>query len=688
MLLIGIRVNLLKKTISLRQSLFRNLIAGPVIFGIIVLATSVLATQQLLTTIAAELTNRGIAEMDSALSAYLRPVEEIVDLSLNFGRAGRFHALPENELDLIFGPLLEAVSQVSSIHIASSLGNEYMLLQRGDGTYYNRISLVEEPGSITVREWSGGPTPTLPPTPARVVSDYDARERPWFQQALKSLGEEDGRETSDLLVWSDPYAFFTTNEPGITVSVAYRTSYGDIQVLAFDILLTALLDFAKRIEVRKSGNVFVMLRNPKEQDVVMLAIPPGDAEASKSTTTPNFPIPVSELRGAPRAFVDLVFSDETHKAGRPFRFREEGAQWWGATVIRPLSEDRELWIAAKVPESEILSGIPDITLITLVTLLVTVVITVFRARWLAQRYGEPIANLVAQTERIGRLNFAREMTIESPILEVQTLASSQDAMRRALDGLTEMNEHSAIARELRKLPPNMRASQAGSWEVALWDEPAEQVGGSFPMMFSAFRKEADGWSLASEDSSSGTVIALASTQLRDMAAAKKGISLRVMMRALLRLTITSGTLNEAILDELTQGESATAPVSLVSAFLDGENNKIEILRHGQVSILYWSSDSATAQWWGASEYCTDQRDLRRVIELYPGDYVVIATDLPFDVVSRDRRRLRPSDLENWVAGLATQPATSMANELGSRVRDFAAGANLDIDVTMFVIGPA
>ena len=290
----------MKKPITLRQSLFRNLIAGPVILGLIVLATSLFATQKLLTTIAAELTNRGIAEMDTALSAYLRPVEEIVDLSLRFGRDGRFHALPEKELDLIFGPLIEAVNQVNSIHVASSSGDEYMLWLKEDGSYYNRVSLVEEPGSIKLREWSGGYTPAEPLAPVRVESDYDARKRPWFQQALKHFDEETDRETKNQLVWSDPYAFFTTKRPGITVSVAYRTPSGDTQILAFDIYLAAILDFARRIEVRKSGNVYVMLRNPKEQDVLMLAIPPGEVEAPESLTEKRFPIPVSELSGTPR----------------------------------------------------------------------------------------------------------------------------------------------------------------------------------------------------------------------------------------------------------------------------------------------------------------------------------------------------------------------------------------------------
>ena len=266
-----------------------------------------------------------------------------------------------------------------------------------------------------------------------------------------------------------------------------------------------------------------------------------------------------------------------------------------------------------------LSGVPDITQITLVALLLTIILTVFRARWLARRYGEPIADLVAQTERMARLNFSREIPIESPILEVQRLASSQDAMRLALDGLSRMNDHGVIARELRRSPKEMLSIRAGTWELALWDEPAEQVGGCLPVVFPAVGKEAGEWALAREETWGGAVMVLASTQLRDMAAAKLGVSLRTMTRAILRLATTADGLHEAILGELTKGRTTTAPVSLISAFLDGEGNSVEIFRHGEVSVLYSNSAVAQAQWWDASEFGTRQLDQRLVIELQPGD---------------------------------------------------------------------
>ena len=63
---------------------------GPFLLGLVLLIMSIVTTRQLQKTLASELTGRAISEMDTGFASYLRPVEEIVDLSLRLGRTGRF----------------------------------------------------------------------------------------------------------------------------------------------------------------------------------------------------------------------------------------------------------------------------------------------------------------------------------------------------------------------------------------------------------------------------------------------------------------------------------------------------------------------------------------------------------------------------------------------------------------------
>ena len=514
------------------------------------LATSFFTTHQLLASIAAELTGRAIAETNAAFAAFLHPAEEIVDVSVQVGRAGRFAYNRPEELDTIFGPLLDAVTQISSVHHATSSGDEYMLLRTPDGKYYNRISAADNLGWITTREWRDKPTPTQKTVAKKVTSEYDTRNRPWFQQALAAFEAAEDHDKNDLLVWSDPYTFFTTNDPGITASVAYRNPSGATEVLAFDLLLTDLLEFTKQFAFRRSGIVFVLLHRAKEGDLLVLAIPPQHGGDESAMRPEKFPMPVSQLTGAPRTFVDTMFVKGVPEERSPLRFYSDGKRWWGAMALSPLSDKKEIWIAATIPESALLEGIPNVLLITLIAILITVGIMVVRARRLARRYGDPIGELIAQTERIGRLNFTRETTIESDIHEVQTLASSQDVMRRSLAALTAMNDRAAIAREHRTVPQSMQQQSAGPWEIALWDEPADIVGGCFPMVWPVRKTSTGAWTLSLDGSSPGAAILMAMTQLHGMQAARHAPALRATMRALLQQSSDLDSILEGVRLEL------------------------------------------------------------------------------------------------------------------------------------------
>ena len=677
----------MKKTISLQRSLFRNLAFGPILLGLMLLVTSFFATQQLIASIAAELTGRAIAETNSAFAAFLHPAKKIVDLSVRIGRAGRFVPRVPEELDTIFGPLLDAVTQISSIHLATSSGEEYMLLRTPDGQYYNRISAADNLGWITTREWRDKPTPTEKPMTKKVASQYDTRKRPWFQQALAAFEVAENRDIDDLLVWSDPYTFFTTKDPGITASIAYRNLIGSTEVLAFDILLTDILDFTKQFAFRRSGIVFVLLRRPKAGDLLVLAIPPQYGSDNAAMRPEKFPMPVSQLTGAPRTFVDAMFVKGIPEERSSLRFYSNDQRWWGAMALSPLSEKKEIWIAATIPERALLEGIPNILQITLLAILITVGIMVVRARRLARRYGDPISELVAQTERIGRLNFTRETAIESDIHEVQTLASSQDAMRRSLAALTAMNDRTAIAREHRMLPQSMQKLNAGAWEISLWDEPADIVGGCFPMMWPVRKNSKGVWILALEPSGPGAAILLVTTQLHGMQAARYAPALRATMRALLQRSADLDSILEGVQLELVHGAEVTAPISIVGAFIDGVRNTIEIVCVGRSPILHWQGLSATAEWLEVSKVDADSRTETRLIALEPADLVVIVPSTLFDILNRERQRLVPSHLEDWLADHTEKPVTEIARELGCAVRGFADATGLDdTDLTLFVIG--
>lgn len=674
-----------KQRISLQQSLFRNLAIGPLILGVSLLSISVFAERQLKRIIAVELTGRTISEVESAFIDYLKPVSEGMELSVQLGQSGRLGSSSTEELDTIFSSMLETFDQISSVHLAQKSGQSYMLLENADGSYFSRLFAPDKPGQIITRKWPAKPNQ------AQVLvnqeaSNYDPRKRVWFQKALSVFNQENESQSKNQPVWSDPYTFFTTKDKGITASTAYETPSGNIEVLAFDILLNDILEFVEKTKVRTSGIVFVILRHSDTGSLDVLAVPSERFKNPNIKLPTDFPIPISQLVGAPRVFVEKNFTTGVPPEGQPFRFNLDGAAWWGTTARMNLSNRKEIWISSTIPESDVLEGIPNISLFTLIALLLTLCIMTIRARRLSQRYGHPISELVAETERIGRLNFTQQTTIESSIYEVQVLASSQASMRRSLGALTAMNDRKSIAQELRVVPDSMREKKTGPWEISLFDKPADKVGGCFPMTFFAHVNPQGCYFLAEDDAlNAGVFIVLITTQLNGMQAAQNAASLRAIVRALLQQGVMLEEILEAITTELIQGVRTSAPSSVLIGFVNGFHNTLEVSFNGRASVLVWHGNCMSAEWIVHSEDQSAKVPAKRTIELDEDNKVVIVPDCLFDILSQDRTHLQFSDLEKWFAAFYEEPASTIVQNLGQAISNFADTEILDTDVAIFAI---
>lgn len=81
------------------------------------------------------------------------------------------------------------------------------------------------------------------------ADEYDPRIRPWFEALT---GGED-------VSWSDPYVFFTSQEPGITHSVAIRGSSGELEaVVGLDVRLVDLNEFLDARKPSVNGRAVVI----------------------------------------------------------------------------------------------------------------------------------------------------------------------------------------------------------------------------------------------------------------------------------------------------------------------------------------------------------------------------------------------------------------------------------------------
>ena len=182
---------------------------------------------------------------------------------------------------------------------------------------------------------------------------FDPRTRPWYEQAVLAAGAP---------AWTEPYVFFASREPGVTVSVESRTDGGELlAVVGVDLSLRNLSQFVSTVTVVPGSRAALVdtdrmmvaasevdqavvddgqggLRRASVKEVTDLAlagaaetaVPGPDGEASRPTT-------VGGAEVAP--------------------FSVDGEAWQVATT--PLQE-REPWLAAvAAPEDEFVSEVVD-----------------------------------------------------------------------------------------------------------------------------------------------------------------------------------------------------------------------------------------------------------------------------------------------------------------------------------------
>ncbi len=85
---------------------------------------------------------------------------------------------------------------------------------------------------------------------------YDPRTRPWYQGAM----------ATDGIYWTDPYIFYTSQKPGITISGPTYSAHGQLRgIVGVDIEIDQLSTFIAKLRIGTNGRAFMLNRN---RDVV------------------------------------------------------------------------------------------------------------------------------------------------------------------------------------------------------------------------------------------------------------------------------------------------------------------------------------------------------------------------------------------------------------------------------------
>ncbi|MBC2712689.1 MAG: PAS domain S-box protein [Desulfosarcina sp.] len=259
------------------------------------------------------------------------------------------------------------------------------------------------------------------------LDTYDPRKRPWYQKAV----------AENRIVWTDPYIFYTSQKPGITIASPFYDTAGTLMgVVGVDIEIDRLSVFIGNLKIGKHGRAFMLNRN---SDVVAFGdldklkkTDPTDGGATRLVKIDELDDPLSR-KAFNAAHIQTDSSGILVMDGSRFAQFQHNGQTYHA-MFTPFSTTQWPWIiGVHLPEDDYLGAIKSNRFYNI---LVTVAISLFAAFagfLLARGVIRPIS-LLGRTSRQMKIGQPTPLPeIHSVYTEIQETANAFAEMITAVE---------------------------------------------------------------------------------------------------------------------------------------------------------------------------------------------------------------------------------------------------------------
>ncbi|MEJ2041161.1 MAG: cache domain-containing protein, partial [Desulfosarcinaceae bacterium] len=291
---------------------------------------------------------------------------------------------------------------------------------------------------------------------------YDPRQRPWFIKASKEKA----------IVWTDPYIFYTSQKPGITIAGPVYQQ-GDILqgIVGVDIEIDQLSEFIGKLRIGKHGRAFMLNNNG---DVVAFSdvtkLKHKDEGHNKSLRL----VKIEELDdGLSRAAFGALDWGRTPEGrlrlqkSKFARFIYEGEPYHAE--FTPFKNNQWPWIiGVYLPENDYLGGLKQNRRFNMgLTLFLSAVVTLLGI-WLAGGIIRPLGELEKAALAIRHQDFQHQPRIHTIFSEIQetsdsfvrmqaSLIDSEDKYRRIFENIQDIYYESTLNGEILEVSPSVES---------------------------------------------------------------------------------------------------------------------------------------------------------------------------------------------------------------------------------------
>ena len=309
-----------------------------------------------------DMVEKSLLQTDLELENFFAPIKEDILITAQEHSVQSYDYRNYEHLNAEFRPLIKNKRQLSSVLMATSEGDEFLILDL-DTAWMFRMTHLGSKDTLPdeVYWYKNENVPFLFKQKDKV---YDPRERPWYKTALAH---------EEMHVnWTEPYTFFTTNEPGITISTKWKDEKSDKTIVgAFDVLLTDISKFTTEMDISERGFVFVLT---EDERVIGLPAHSGfnDIEDIKANVLKSYTdFDNDALQQTISIWNGLSKKDSC------FTFESGGEDWWGSIERYHISDEDVLLVGVAVPESDFVGSVIHSENIIIIGFVLILIFTVY-----------------------------------------------------------------------------------------------------------------------------------------------------------------------------------------------------------------------------------------------------------------------------------------------------------------------
>ncbi len=414
-------------------------------------------TEQVLIGHAKQVMDNVSTEAIERSTGFLQPAELAAELTQKLANHNVVSQQNSNAMERYFFEQLNLYPQFAGIYFGAT---------NGDFIYVSRDSSQSKNGyrtkNITVKDgqrsvnllWRDKNFHSIG-TKQDHQDSYDPRVRPWFIKALHH----------NRLVWTEPYIFFSSQQPGITISSpVFDTSTGNTisGVIGVDIEINQISSFLASLKIGQHGSAFII--DTKGQ---VLAHPDSNKIKRKNNNKTTFnliteindPIARAAFRSLGLPLAQSYILDD--KKFTQFTHNNINYQ----AVFTPFQQQQWPWIIGiYVPEDDYLGAFRSNQRLNIYLAIAIAIIASLLGFFLSRSLSRPITQLGQKSLAIMNSDWSNNTPISTPYQEIKQTADAFLEMTTMLQ--QQQQENQTLNKTLleNSLATIFRLSQAAEYK--------------------------------------------------------------------------------------------------------------------------------------------------------------------------------------------------------------------------------